>query len=133
VYRNLSEFKDDHPSNADFQVKFNMATDELYVKQPDSTYVLTREAWGFFDGKVLFIKIRDNYFPVDQDGPAMSFFAASDLKKQTNTHLNPPPAMMSSPIIAAPTIVLDYMMQSKKRKLVKSRPYQLNALTGDIY
>ena len=128
VYMTLAEFKNDNPSNADFQVRFNMATDELYAKQSDGTYVLTREAWGFFDGKVLFIKIGDNYFPVDHEGTAMNFFAASDLKKQATTRFDAPPTMISAPAIA-----LDYMMRTKRRKLVKLKPYQLNALTGEVY
>jgi hypothetical protein len=65
---------------------------------------------------------------VDQNGNTLNFFAASKLKKEMMTHWNVPPSMASPA-----AVVIDYFVSSKKRKLVKLKPYQLDYLTGEIY
>jgi len=72
VYKTFEEFKDNNPSIKDFQFKKGSAGDILYVSVNGQEYP-ERSAWGFCDGKNLFINSSDKYAQLVNEGRTFYF------------------------------------------------------------
>lgn len=61
VYRNFSEFKNNTPYHSDFVVEENAIADILRISDNNGLEFVERNAWGYCDGKNLYIKNENNF------------------------------------------------------------------------
>jgi hypothetical protein len=72
VYKTFDEFKNNTPSIKEFQFKKGSAGDILYVTENGQEYP-ERTAWGFCDGKDIFINSGDKYSQLVNQGRTFYF------------------------------------------------------------
>ena len=80
VYFSFDEFKNNSPGLKDFEVEKDKLIDLIFIKQANGTQVPVREAWGYCDGKDLYVKSMDNYFLLQREGNAFYVYGAKEFK-----------------------------------------------------
>ncbi len=68
VYRNFREFKDNAPSIQNFETAKGKDRLLLYIKQVDGTSYYSRDAWGYCDGKALYVMKDGMLVPAWKEG-----------------------------------------------------------------
>ena len=77
VYKNFEEFKNNAPSIKEFEVRTEKSTRLLYIKEGGTSYY-SHNAWGYCDGKNIYI-MRDGILnPVWREGKAWYFNGETD-------------------------------------------------------
>jgi hypothetical protein len=75
IYLNFDQFKENKPAFIDFETSFSPASDVLYVKGSILKDSAITDAWGFSDGKNIFIRQGFNFFPLVRCGNNFEFYA----------------------------------------------------------
>lgn len=122
AYKNFEEFKLNAPSIENYELRKGSIGDILYVKEGDSEYP-TREAWGFCDGKDIFINSGDKYSRLVRRENTFYFFGNKGVVQKTK-HIG---GMSSG---------LNYAMNSGPKKTVYKldlKYYQIDMETGEVY
>ena len=126
VYSTFKEFKNNNPAYTDFTVQKATLTDELYVKDAAGKERLTRNVWGYCDGKNVFIKSADNFFMLNRVGNSFYMRGTKKIKSRKQVKV--------SSILMDGVLVGSIKPHSKKVKFnIEYLPYQLDMDTGDIY
>jgi hypothetical protein len=125
VYMSFGEFKNNQPSQTRFELKKERLTDIIYIKRPNGTDDMTRNVWGYCDGKNAYIKSGDNFFLLQRNANAFYIFGAKTFKReeptyQTNTYNN-------SGGYAAP------VYYTNTRVALQLEPFQLDWSNGKLY
>jgi hypothetical protein len=90
VYDNFEEFRNNTPSIMDYEIRKdpdNMMV--LYVKGPDGKSVYTHEAWGYCDGKNIFVMKDGVLHPTWKEGNAFYLFDRVKMIQYQNSTNNP--------------------------------------------
>lgn len=76
VYMNFEEFRNNAPSILDFEIRTeNEDQQMLYIREASGTPYYSRTAWGYCDGKSIFI-MRDGFLcPAWKEGSAFYFYS----------------------------------------------------------
>jgi len=122
VYKNFQEFISNSPSIADFEYKKAKKGDAIYIKDASGEY-LYRNAWGFSDGKDLYINSADKYFQLIREGNAFYF---NGMKSITRKSVH----------VAEYTSAFNLMTNTGVKKTVyktEYKYYQVDMETGDVY
>jgi hypothetical protein len=87
VYMNFEEFRNNAPSIPDFEIRTeNKDQQVLYIKDGSGTPYYSHTAWGYCDGKSVFI-MRDGVLcPAWKEGSAFYFYAFSIAEKPVYTY-----------------------------------------------
>jgi hypothetical protein len=78
VYANFEEFINNAPSIQDFEIKMEKKDHLLYIKDAAGKTNFSADAWGYCDGKSLFIMRDGILWPVWKEEKAFYFYALSD-------------------------------------------------------
>jgi hypothetical protein len=106
VYANFEEFRNNTPSIKNFEIKLENHERLLYIRESGTTYY-THEAWGYCDGKDIYI-MRDGVLcPAWKEGKAFYLPAAS--------------------------ITTDSLAETRSRDYKQRSIYLIDMDTGDIY
>ena len=121
-YANFEEFRMNNPSIIDFEFKKGNMGDFLYVKGDGVEYP-DRTAWGFCDGKSLFINSSDKFSKLIREGNAFYFEGIKSITRKTKHEL-------------LKTSGLNLLENSGQKKTVYKKNmmyYQVDMETGEVY
>ncbi len=76
VYTSFEEFKKNRPSITDFELKKGKLADVLFADGKP-----TRNAWGYCDGNMIFIKAGENYYPLIRQENSFYFLGSTELNR----------------------------------------------------
>jgi hypothetical protein len=82
IYTNFQEFKDNNPSIRNYEVKQEKKDVLLYIKDANGASQYTHDAWGYCDGKSIFIMRDGKLYALWKEGNA--FYFISKAYKETN-------------------------------------------------
>ena len=122
VYKDFEEFKSNAPSIQEYELRSGTLGDILYIKEGGSEYP-TRNAWGFCDGKDLFINSGDKYSKLVRRENTFYFFGIKGMTQKTKHDF-----WKSS--------ALNYMSGYGPKKTVYKldlKYYQIDMETGEVY
>lgn len=129
VYLSYDEFKNNHPSITEYEIRNGKLGDMLVVKDPGGVSYPLRNVWGFCDGKTVYIKSADNFFPLYFYGNAVYTRAIKFLKRSNGK------GAKELAYIILPMPVADGLNKSgafeKYEMLLK--PYQIDLETGELF
>jgi hypothetical protein len=137
VYMSFEEFRNNAPSIRDFEVRReNKDQQVLYISDASGAPYYCRTAWGYCDGKSIFI-MRDGVLcPAWKEGSAFYFYAFSTTtKKNTFNSTNPgvgnmlmggTSALMPTPV--SPMVAIPAYSRIKERTI-----YTIDMDTGNAY
>ena len=81
VYISFDEFKNNNPSEKNFEVRTDKMNDILYIKQQDGKEFVMRNDWGYCDGHKIFIRSVDNFFELQRLGNAYYIYGAKNINR----------------------------------------------------
>ena len=125
VYKTFEEFKMNAPSVTDYEFKKGKFGDMLYVKEGDNEFP-ERTAWGFCDGKSVFISSTDIFSELIRDGSTFYFRGIKQVTKKTKR--TAATILKITPIELAVNRGEKYSSYS-----VNNKYYQIDMETGEIY
>jgi len=80
VYASFEEFKNNTPSIQNFEIKMDGASILLYIKEPNGKSYYSHDAWGYCDGKDVFV-MRDGALRIAwREGKAFYFLSSSSTR-----------------------------------------------------
>ncbi|WP_188938183.1 hypothetical protein [Puia dinghuensis] len=74
VYTSFEEFRNNAPSIQNFEVKQEKKEKILYIKDANGSSYYTHDAWGYCDGKAIYIMRSGSLYPIWKEGKAFYFF-----------------------------------------------------------
>jgi hypothetical protein len=86
VYRNFTEFLNNKPSVTNFVVRKDKLVDVLYVPTGNAEMTPARDVWGYCDGKNIFIKSGENYYPLVKVQNGFYFLGSKELMKSQDDY-----------------------------------------------
>jgi len=102
VYRDFQEFKDNAPSIHNFETTRDKDRLLLYLKQNDGTSYYTRGAWGYCDGKTIYVMKDGMLVPVWKEGKAFYLFGLPEEggvgRSDQGQSVMVPMAVMTTPV-----------------------------------
>ena len=75
VYASFSEFRNNAPSIHDFEVKLEKNNRLLYIRDAGGSSYYSHDAWGYCDGKNIYIMRDGILYPLWKEGRAFYFFS----------------------------------------------------------
>ena len=124
VYMSFQEFKNNQPSQTSFELKKERLTDMIYIKKPDGTDDMTRNVWGYCDGKNAYIKSSDNFFLLQRNANAFYIFGAKTITREETTYQG---NSYNNGGYPAP------VYYTRSRTAIQLEPFQLDWSTGKLY
>jgi hypothetical protein len=86
VYKNFTEFLNNNPSVTHFVVKKDKLVDVLYIPVGKTDMAAARDVWGYCDGKNIFIKSGENYYPLVRVQNGFYFLGSKELMKSQDDY-----------------------------------------------
>ena len=131
VYFSFEEFKNNNPGQRDFQVEKDKLIDLIFVKQRDGNLAPIRDAWGYCDGKNLFIKSMENYFLLQREGNAFYIYGSKEFKHKKVAHDQ---GMETGPNTTGGTTNFTNPLEktSKRHLALELKPYELDWDDGEL-
>ena len=74
VYAGFQEFRDNAPSIRNFEIKEEQGDHLLYIKEANGASQYSHDAWGYCDGRTIFIMRDGKLYPLWKEGKAFYFF-----------------------------------------------------------
>ncbi len=81
VYQTFKEFLENSPSYRTYELKKNKLTDIIYLPDANNNFIPSRNIWGYSDGKYLFIRSGDNYYPLVRVQNGFYFMGSKELSR----------------------------------------------------
>ena len=122
VYKTFEEFKLNAPSVNEFEYKKGKFGDMLYVKEGDKEFP-DRSAWGFCDGKNLFINSSDIFSELIRDGNTFYFRGIKSITKR----------VMHNPMKTSLFNIVTNTGEKRSVYSVNKKYYQIDMETGEVY
>ena len=103
VYASFQEFRDNTPSVQNFEIQQRKGDRLLYLRDGNGELQYSHDAWGYCDGRAIFIMRDGKLYPLWQEGKAFYFF--SQAYKEHNAIGVPlytpgtPPTVSGAPIV----------------------------------
>jgi len=85
VYSTIEEFKNNNPSQKNFEIQEDAISDMLYILEPDGNKSIARNIWGYCDGKNAFVKSADNFFLLQRIENAFYIYGSKRITKKHYT------------------------------------------------
>ena len=127
VYMTFDEFKNNNPSQTNFEVRKDKLTDNIYIKQPGGTDLAARDVWGYSDGENAFIKSANNFFTLQRAANAFYIFGAKSIKRTESGTSGAASYYSGGSGFAVP------YYYTRSRTFVQLEPFQLDWSTGKLY
>jgi len=125
IYKTFAEFKRNAPSITDYEIKFGKTEDLIYEKGKNGAVTSARDIWGFCDGKTIYIRSAENFFPLCKRD---NCFYTNGAKSVTRSRAVRMDRFLLSPVSA--------MADDRNKQTVYSitlRPYQLDIVSGELF
>lgn len=122
IYANFEEFKNNAPSTDSYEFKEGKLSDILYVKKDGKEYP-ERNAWGFCDGKNIYIYSADKFSQLVREGNTFTFRGMKSITRKVSHNL------LKSSALNLVTNTGEKMTNFK----MKLKYYQIDMETGEIY
>ncbi len=125
IYKTFAEFKRNAPSITDYEIKFGKTEDLIYEKGKNGSVTSARDIWGFCDGKTIYIRSAENFFPLCKRD---NCFYTNGAKSVTRSRAVRMDRFLLSPVSA--------MADDRNKQTVYTislRPYQLDIVSGELY
>jgi hypothetical protein len=90
VYASFNEFRNNNPSIRDFEIKHENKERLLYIKEPGGASIYSHDAWGYSDGRSVYVMRDGHLCPVWKEGRAFYFYGG------TNKEITMPPGFTNS-------------------------------------
>jgi hypothetical protein len=139
VYTGFDEFRDNAPSIANFEIKMENGARLLYIREAGGSVYYSHKAWGYCDGKNVYV-MRDGYLQQAwRVGKAWYFYALSDKEVYTigpdgtprsSSPLTGKPGPAGTPSAATPD---GSLVGIAKEELHEHRIYTIDMDTGMFY
>ncbi len=86
VYLSLNDFTQNNPSYSNYEIRKEKLADDLYITNKDGVSELTRNAFGYCDGKNIWIWLANNFFLLHRRENDFEFYGFNWLlHKKNNT------------------------------------------------
>jgi hypothetical protein len=132
VYMSFTEFRKNAPSYTNFDVRKTKLADDIYLIEGKDT-IPTRKAWGYCDGKNVYIKANSNLFELKRQDKSFAFMGS---KKLTHSTYYPGAYLYNSNLSSAENFAVngleELVLSSDKFKLTLV-PLHLDMETGEVY
>ena len=132
VYFSFEEFKNNNPRQRDFEVDKDKLADLIFIKQSDGKNNPVRDAWGYCDGKNLYVRSMENYFLLQREENAFYIYGAKEFKHKK---LAKDPGINAGPntVAGGTTQYKNTLQKTSKRHLaLELKPYALNWDNGEL-
>lgn len=129
VYLSFHEFKSNHPSCPDFEVRFESLADIVYVKEADGHFYAKKQVWGFSDGETVFIRMGSNFFPLYNQEKTWEFYGTAAMEFRAPRM--PLIAGAGLPVMLASAGMAEFSQYEKR--LVNLRAFQVDVENGKFY
>ena len=134
AYRTFEEFKTNSPSEKIFEIAKDKKNDIFYIRDSSGKNTVTRNIWGYCDGKNVFINSINNYFQLQRKGNSFYFYGSKN--SNISQHRNSAVALPMVPLIGFGTsaIVTGIINHHNKIKYgLYLKPFVLDWDTGQLY
>lgn len=131
VYMSFQEFKENNPSQKEYEVKKDKLTDLIFIKGPDGNMTTTRDTWGYSDGKNLYIRSRENYFRLQRRGNGFYTYASRQYKHKKVAYI-PGLGIVSNAVAGGPTTSTSPVDNTSEHLALKLKPFELDWETGEL-
>jgi hypothetical protein len=127
VYANFESFKNNSPTDINFEINQEKLADILYIKDSVTAQMYpVRNVWGYSDGKQAFIKSADNYFPIYKINNSFYCNGAKSIDRKA--------ASRAENAAASYFLFGNTSSNVKKTKYkIHYKSYQVDMETGEIY
>jgi hypothetical protein len=122
VYKTFDEFRNNAPSVTDFEYKKGKFGDMLYVREGDTEYP-DRTAWGFCNGKNIFINSSDLFSELIREGNTFYFKGIKSVTRKARHN------MMKTSMLNLATNT----GEKRTSYSIDNRYYQVDMETGEVY
>jgi len=127
VYASFEEFRNNTPSIQNSEIKIEDAKLLLYIKEPNGRSYYSHDAWGYCDGKNVFV-MRDGILRIAWKEGKAFYFSLSATTMSDGKPMNLPGAVPLG--IAAPNAIVTSNMNFSSRN---RNIYTIDMDTGSIY
>jgi len=126
VYNSFKEFKMNQPASRDFEVQNGRLGDMIFVKDAAGQEAPERNAWGYCDGKKIFMKMSDKFYELHRCGQTFNVFGAIQLTRRSN--------IKAGNVLLLGLAAGAVGSQNKKTTYyLLDKPYQLEMNNGEVY
>jgi hypothetical protein len=133
VYMNFNEFLKNIPSQTNFDVRKTKLADDIYLINESDTFP-TRHAWGYCDGKNVYIKQGINLYKLFRQKNGFAFIGSKELKQTALLHTYVPFPDFSNPYLDVGTkLGLSALTLPHDKYVPLSVPLHLDMETGEVY
>jgi hypothetical protein len=132
VYTSFGEFRNNTPAIPHFEIKKDGKDLLLYIQDGNGTFYYSHDAWGYCDGRSVFIMRDGKLYPLWKEGNA--FYFIGQAYKEIYTAVGPPSAQQQQGIIGR----YDYPADSgppgtRKSEVNVHRIYTVDMDSGSAY
>lgn len=132
VYFSFEEFKNNTPRQKDFEVDKDKLIDLIFTKQADGSLTPIRDAWGYCDGKNMFIRSMDNYFMLQRKCNAFYIYGAKEFKHKKRAK-DPAMGVDADKPAGDNTNYTNSLQKTSKRHLaLELKPFELDWDNGEL-
>ncbi len=128
VYKTFNEFVNNNPSVLQFKFEKDKKGAVLYTKTDGNDLMPERKAFGFCDGRVIWINARNVFYPLIRQGNTFEFLSVFYDRRVTNHSIvegSSPAAVIGESVLA--TAISNALIEDPSVKMV----HQLNMENGD--
>jgi hypothetical protein len=86
VYASFEEFRSNTPSIQNFEIKLEKKNRLLYIKDAGGTSYYSHDAWGYCDGKSIYVMRDGVLYPAWKEGNAFYFFSLAYKENTANSY-----------------------------------------------
>jgi hypothetical protein len=88
VYMSFDEFRNNSPSEKRYRVKKEKLSDNIYIPLPGGEEQNAKNAWGYCDGKYIYIRSANNFYILQRLGNAFYVFGSNELVNKDELYSN---------------------------------------------
>jgi hypothetical protein len=83
VYLSFDDFKNNQPTQKNFELSKDKLTALIFIRQPDGKLFPVKDAWGYCDGRNLFIRSLSNYFLLQRRENSFYIYGSKEFGHKT--------------------------------------------------
>jgi hypothetical protein len=135
VYASFQEFRNNAPTILHFEIRKDQKDQLLYIQDANGSFYYSHDAWGYCDGKSVFIMRDGKLHQLWKEGNAFYFFgqAYKESKGTTQVYTPPQPATMGPVGVISPGKPGYYTPYTMTTTATVRRVYTVDMDSGAIY
>ncbi|MBC7849655.1 MAG: hypothetical protein H7Y31_07960 [Chitinophagaceae bacterium] len=137
VFKTFEDFKNNKPAYADFKLREGKSGNYLEIKDAEGKAFYSNNIWGFCDGKIVYVSLVGNLFPVFRTGNGFYVYAPLMKEKRNPRLLNfaESPAFLYLPldIYTASAFMAEVVIKTALKTMKGATIFSLDPQTGELY